>query len=69
MLRRVVWQARSSSVIAGPGRAESIHCKDLIGMPFDTFGPIEIDHAAAQQAFAVQDRSLTLMEAGATLEK
>lgn len=49
--------------------ADFIHCKDIIGMHFDTFGYIEIDHAAAQKAFSEAGCQLALMEIGSSLER
>ncbi len=49
--------------------ADFIQCKDIIGMHFDTFGYIEIDHAAASKAFADAGKELTLMEIGASISR
>lgn len=46
-----------------------IKCDDIIGMHFDTFGFIQIDHAASVKKFVDQDKQLLLMEIGAVIEK
>ena len=47
--------------------AEFISCKKIIGMHYDTFGYIKIDHAEAKKKFANAGKELTLMEIGTTL--
>ena len=47
--------------------ADFIHCKKIIGMHYDTFGYIEIDHNQAKQTFAKAGIELTLMEIGQTI--
>jgi L-ascorbate metabolism protein UlaG (beta-lactamase superfamily) len=47
--------------------ADFINCKKIIGMHYDTFGYIEIDHNQAKQAFAKAGIELTLMEIGQTI--
>jgi len=47
--------------------AEFVKCKKVIGMHYDTFGFIEIDHKKATQHFKRKQRELTLMEIGGTL--
>ena len=47
--------------------ADFIHCKKIIGMHYDTFGYIEIDHNQAKQTFAKAGVELTLMEIGQTI--
>jgi L-ascorbate metabolism protein UlaG (beta-lactamase superfamily) len=47
--------------------ADFIHCKKIIGMHYDTFGYIEIDHNQAKQTFAKAGKELTLMEIGQTI--
>ncbi|MDX2286984.1 MAG: metal-dependent hydrolase [Bacteroidia bacterium] len=42
-------------------------CDTVIGMHFDTFGYIVIDHDAAQAAFAAAGKTLHLMPVGGTL--
>ncbi len=45
-----------------------IKCDQIIGMHFDTFGFIQVDHAQAIEKFKQRDRLLTLMEIGQTIE-
>ncbi len=45
-----------------------IECDRIIGCHYDTFGYIEIDHAAAKKAFAEKGKELILMDIGATIE-
>ncbi|MEO0413361.1 MAG: metal-dependent hydrolase [Verrucomicrobiota bacterium] len=49
--------------------ADFIGCGDIIGMHFDTFGFIEIDHAAAKQAFESAGKELNLLEIGQVIER
>ncbi len=49
--------------------AEFIDCQDIIGMHFDTFGYIEIDHQAAKDHFASKNKQLTLMGIGDQVER
>ena len=44
--------------------AQFIDCDTIIGCHFDTFGFVEIDHAAAVKAFAKLDKKLILPEIG-----
>lgn len=44
-----------------------IGCRQIIGVHFDTFPPIEIDKAAARSYFAAKNLELTLPEIGQTL--
>lgn len=44
--------------------AEFIGCDTVLGMHYDTFPPITIDHAAAKAAFAHEGRALHLLEIG-----
>ena len=44
-----------------------IGCRQIIGVHFDTFPPIEIDKAAARSHFAAKNLELTLPEIGQTL--
>jgi L-ascorbate metabolism protein UlaG (beta-lactamase superfamily) len=57
----------------GPDNAiiasEFIRCNDIIGMHFDTFGFIKIDHEEAQRKFERSGRKLKLMKIGETIEK
>lgn len=48
--------------------SQFIQCNRIIGMHFDTFGYIKIDHEAAKAKFATAGCDLTLMEIGQTLE-
>lgn len=48
---------------------EFIQCKDIIGMHYDTFGYIEIDHSEAQNKFKRAGCTLKLMEIGETIQK
>lgn len=43
-------------------------CKEIVGLHYDTFPPIVIDHAAAQKAFAGAGKTLHLMEIGSERE-
>lgn len=45
-----------------------IQCKNIIGMHYDTFGYIKIDHEAAKAAFTERNAKLTLMKIGETIE-
>ncbi|MFO1478406.1 MAG: metal-dependent hydrolase [Verrucomicrobiota bacterium] len=44
--------------------AEFIHCEEILGVHYDTFPPIRIDHAAAQAAFQSAGRKLHLLKPG-----
>ncbi len=44
-----------------------IKCDKIIGMHYDTFDQIKIDHATAVQKFANQDKQLFLMQIGETI--
>lgn len=46
-----------------------INCGDIIGMHYDTFGYIKIDHETAVRKFAHNGKKLTLMKIGETIEK
>jgi len=46
-----------------------IQCKDIIGMHFDTFGYIKLDHADATRKFERAGLKLNLMEIGEVLQK
>ncbi len=46
--------------------ANWIGCKEIVGVHYDTFPPIKIDHAQAQEAFHQADCNLHLMPIGAT---
>lgn len=47
--------------------AEFIQCKKIIGVHYDTFGYIEIDHEKTKQQFANAGLDLTLPEIGKTI--
>ncbi len=46
---------------------EFINCKDIIGMHYDTFEPIKINHEEAISKFARAGKKLTLMKIGETI--
>ena len=46
--------------------AEFIHCHEILGVHYDTFPPIKIDHAQAQEKFKAAHRNLHLMKIGET---
>lgn len=46
-----------------------IECNDIIGMHYDTFGYIKIDHADARDKFERAGKKLTLMKIGETISK
>lgn len=48
--------------------AHFIQCKQIVGVHYDTFGYIRIDHAKAKQAFAEQQVELHLPAAGESLD-
>jgi len=47
--------------------ARMINCKKVIGVHFDTFGFIKIDHAKAIAAFEEKGYQLTLPSVGETI--
>jgi len=47
--------------------AEMIKCKKVIGVHYDTFGFIKIDHEKAKQAFAQSGVELNLLKIGETI--
>ena len=47
--------------------SEFIRCDEIVGMHFDTFGYITIDHSAAQHAFRDKGKRLTLPAIGETI--
>lgn len=49
--------------------AEFINCEDIIGMHYDTFGYIRIDHKEAMGKFERAGCKLTLMEIGQSINK
>ena len=46
--------------------ADFIHCEQILGVHFDTFPPIKIDHAEARQKFRVAGKTLHLLQPGET---
>lgn len=48
--------------------AEFVNCKEILGIHFDTFGYIEIDHEAAKQKFSAAGNNLTLLGIGESAE-
>lgn len=48
--------------------AEFIQCDHIIGVHYDTFGDIEIDHEKAKEAFSKANKKLQLLEIGETTE-
>jgi L-ascorbate metabolism protein UlaG (beta-lactamase superfamily) len=47
--------------------ASFINCKNIIGVHFDTFPPIKLDHEAAKAKFAAAGLNFTLPEIGQTI--
>jgi L-ascorbate metabolism protein UlaG (beta-lactamase superfamily) len=47
--------------------AEFIRCDQILGVHYDTFPPIEIDHAAARARFQAAGKTLHLLQPGQTL--
>lgn len=41
-----------------------IHCNEILGVHFDTFPPIQIDHAAAKEKFKAAGKTLHLLRPG-----
>jgi L-ascorbate metabolism protein UlaG (beta-lactamase superfamily) len=48
--------------------ARMIDCKNIIGVHYDTFGFIKIDHEKAQKAFNDDERRLHLLKIGETIK-
>ena len=48
--------------------AEFVNCKEILGIHFDTFGYIVIDHEAAKAKFSAAGRNLTLLGIGDVAE-
>ncbi|HNI43816.1 MAG TPA: hydrolase, partial [Chitinophagales bacterium] len=44
--------------------AEFVQCKTIIGIHYDTFGFIKVDHEAAKAAFAAAGCELILLDIG-----
>ena len=47
--------------------AEMIKCKTIVGVHYDTFGLIKIDHEKAKKAFADKGAELKLLKIGETI--
>jgi L-ascorbate metabolism protein UlaG (beta-lactamase superfamily) len=47
--------------------SDFVACNKVLGVHYDTFGYIEIDHKAAQKAFADANKELILLEIGQTM--
>ena len=48
--------------------AEFVKCNEILGVHYDTFPQIKIDHAAAQQKFKASGRTLRLLQVGEARE-
>ncbi|HEU6448323.1 MAG TPA: metal-dependent hydrolase [Verrucomicrobiae bacterium] len=48
--------------------AEFVRCDEIIGMHYDTFPPIKIDHAVAKEKFKAAGKNLHLLAIGETRE-
>ena len=48
--------------------AEFVRCREILGVHYDTFPPIRIDHAAALEKFRAAGRTLHLLNIGQTRE-
>jgi L-ascorbate metabolism protein UlaG (beta-lactamase superfamily) len=48
--------------------SDFIECSNILGVHYDTFGWIKMDHALAQQQFANKGKTLHLMGIGDTKE-
>ncbi|HWD93369.1 MAG TPA: metal-dependent hydrolase [Verrucomicrobiae bacterium] len=46
--------------------AEFVNCNEVLGVHFDTFPPIKIDHRAAIETFAAKGKKLHLLKPGET---
>ena len=46
--------------------AEFIRCNEILGVHYDTFPPIKIDHAAAKEKFKAAGKRLHLLQPGDT---
>ena len=44
--------------------AEFVRCDEILGVHYDTFPPIKIDHAAAQAKFKAAGKQLHLLPIG-----
>jgi L-ascorbate metabolism protein UlaG (beta-lactamase superfamily) len=48
--------------------SDFVECDNVLGVHYDTFGWIKIDHAAARKQFQDKGKTLTLLEIGETKE-
>lgn len=48
--------------------SDFVECDKVLGVHYDTFGYIEIDHAAAKRKFFENDKDLMLLEIGESIE-
>jgi L-ascorbate metabolism protein UlaG (beta-lactamase superfamily) len=48
--------------------ADYVKCREILGLHFDTFPPIKIDHQAAIDKFKAERKQLHLLQPGATHE-
>src|SRR5690606_35991288 len=48
--------------------ARLVQCSQIVGVHYDTFGFIKIDHEKARKAFSDHEMKLYLMQAGETLD-
>ncbi len=48
--------------------SDFVACKDVLGVHYDTFGYIEIDHEAAAKKFKTADKNLMLLGIGESIE-
>ena len=48
--------------------ADFIKCERILGIHYDTFPPIRIDHDQARQRFSAAGKDLILMGIGETLD-
>lgn len=46
--------------------ADFVNCNEVLGVHFDTFPPIKIDHKAAIEKFAAKGKKLHLLKPGDT---
>ena len=48
--------------------SDLIACENIVGIHYDTFGFIEIDHQEAKNAFSAKGKNLNLLGVGETIE-
>ena len=48
--------------------ADFVQCNKIIGVHYDTFEPIKINHEAAKEKFATAGKELILLTIGQTIE-